>query len=696
MGSAERCPSRGVWSAAWSPALLAGVLSSGLMSATPAQPVDRPMPVELESDVDSSIKPGDDFFGYANGGWLEATQIPPGKQKWGARDEIAELTRQQIATLLDDASSEPVGSTARKVADFRAAYLNEVAIEDRGITPLQPMLDRIDHVQDKASLTRLLGTGLRADVDPLNWAVYDSSHLLGLSVEEGNAGEKTYVAFLLQGGLGLPDREYYLSAEPRMQALRASYREYIGRLLALTGFDGADQRAEAVMALETAIAQTHATREASANDHNAEDLWTRAEFAREAPGMDWSRFFAAAGLAGQDTFVVWQPTSVTGVAALVASQPLQAWKDYLRFHVVDEYADVLPRAFAESALALHSATSGPAQQRPRAQRAFEATQSAMSDALGKMYVERYFPAEQKARVQTIVANVMADLRRRVAAVTWMSPSTRTLALAKLDTLYVGIGYPEQWQDYSTLVVDPTDAVGNLRRAAHRNYRRAIARLGQRVDRTEWQFAPQTVGGVLTFQLNACNFPAALLQSPKFDPAASDAANYGAIGAIVGHEFSHFIDLLGAEYEVGGRNRRWWTPQDLSGYQAAYEPLLNQFSGYRPFPDLGVDGKLTLTENIADLGGLAAAFDAYRRTLGGRADDKAYVRQQDRQFFIAFARSWRSKISEAAMRTQLATNDHAPERYRIATVRNIDAWYDAFDVLPGQRLYLEPKARVRIW
>jgi putative endopeptidase len=686
-----------VLSAAWATVVLAAALSSGLISATCAQAVDRQIPAQLESGVDTSIKPGDDFFAYANGGWLNATAIPPDKEKWSARNEIDELTRQQIATLLDHAAAEPVGSTARKVADFRAAYLNEAAIEGRGVTPIKPMLDSIDRVQDKVSLTRLLGTGLRADVDPLNYGLYDSSHLFGLSVEEGNIGEKNYVGILLQGGLGLPGREYYLSTEPRMRALRAGYRNYIGRLLALAGFDRAHRRAEAVLALETAIAQSHATREVSANDHNAENLWSRADFARQAPGMDWSAFLAAAGLARQETFIAWQPTSVKGLAALVASQPIQVWKDYLRFHVVDEYADVLPRAFAERALTWHSAAApGSAQPHPRAQRALEATESAMSDALGKMYVERYFPAEQKARVQTIVANVIAAFRLRVEAVTWMSPSTRRLALAKLDALYFGVGYPEKWQDYSTLLVDPTDAVGNLKRAADRNYRQAVARLGRPVDRTEWQIAPQTVAALLIFQLNAYNFPAALLQAPKFDSAASDAANYGAIGAIVGHEVSHFIDMLGADYEVGGRNNHWWTSEDLASYQAAYEPLVDQFSGYHPFPDLGVNGKLTLTENIADLGGLAAAFDAYRRALGGRAAHKAYLRQQDRQFFIGFARSWRSKIGEEAMRTQLATNDHAPERYRIATVRNIDAWYDAFDVLPGQRLYLEPKARVHIW
>jgi predicted metalloendopeptidase len=660
-----------------------------------AQRLDQPHS-DLEPGVDPSVKPGDDFFAYANGSWLQATEIPAGKDRWTARNEISELTRQQVLKLLDDAGAEPVGSAARKVADFRAAYLNLAAIEARGIAPLKPVLDSIDHVGDKAALTRFLGRGLRADVDPLNLGVYRSATLLGLSVEPGIHGEKTYVAFLLQGGLGLPDRESYVSTEPRRQALRTRYQEYISRLLALAGFDRAEQRAAAVTALETALARTQATGEASANDRNADNVWTRADFARQAPGMDWSAFFAAAGLARQETFVAWQPTAVIGLAALVRSEPLQAWKDYLRFHVIDGLADVLPGAFAEQALAMRGVVTGQPQPSPRSQRALEATQVAMSDALGRMYAERYFPAEQKARVEAIVAGVIAAFRRRVEAATWMSPGTRTLALAKLKTLYFGIGYPERWQDYSDLTVDSTDPVGNLRRVADRNFRHTLARLGQPVDMTEWWMTPQTVGAVLVFQQNAYNFPAALLQAPKFDPTASDAANFGAIGAIVGHEVSHFVDLLGAEWDAEGRMRHWWTSEDLSRFEALVEPLENQFSSYQPFPDLRVDGTRTQTENVADLAGLAAAFDAYRATLGSKASDQAYVRQHDREFFIGFARSWRGKIREEGLRAQVATDSHAPESYRIATVRNIDAWYDAFDVQPGQRLYLEPSARVRIW
>jgi predicted metalloendopeptidase len=685
----------GFFSGIWAPLLA----TSGLCvtaTAADSQTATAPTHRAVEAGVDTSIQPGEDFFAYANGAWLKATEIPAAKERWTARNDIDELTRQQIAKLIDDAAAAPAGSDARKVADFRAAYLNEAAIEARGLASLKPSLDRIDGVHDKVALARLLGSELRADVDPLNSGIYDSSHLFGLSVESGLHGEKINVAFLLQGGLGLPDREQYISTAADMQALRAKYQDYIGRMLALAGFEHAAQRAVAVMALETAIARSHATAEASANDRNADNLWPRADFVRQAPGMDWAAFFAAAGLSKQDAFVVWQPDAVKGSAALVDSQPLTAWLDYLRFHVIDRHADVLPRAFAEQAFALHGTDVAGQQPGPRAQRAMQATQQEMSGALGRMYAERHFPPQMKARVQAIVANVNAAFRQRIEALTWMSAASKTMALAKLQAVYFDVGYPPKWQDYSGLRVDPLDAAGNLQRVAQWNYHNALARLGQPVDMTEWWIGPQTVGAVLVFQQNSYNFPAALLQAPKFDPNGSDAANYGAIGAIVGHETSHFVDTLGADYDAAGSKTHWWTAADLANFQAATAPLVNQFSSYRPFADMSIDGKLTLVENVADLGGLAAAFDAYRRTLGSKANDKEYVRQQDRQFFIGFARAWRSKATEAALRRQVATNDHAPESFRISTVRNIDAWYEAFDVLPGQRLYLEPQARVRIW
>ncbi len=660
--------------------------TAGLISVTSVKAQTAVLPANgvAEAGVDTSIQPGDDFFAWANGAWLKATEIPAAKERWTARSEIDELTRRQIAKLIDDGATAPAGSDARKVADFRAAYSNEAGIEARGLVALKPLFKQIDGVHDKVALARLLGSELRADVDPLNKGVYDSSHLFGLAAGQGPNGAKTNVALLLQGGLGLPDRAHYVGTTADAQAMRGTYQDYIARMLALAGFDRAAQRAEAVMALETAIAAGHATPEASADVRNVENLWPRTEFARRAPGMDWNTFFAAAKLSNQEALVVWQPDAVKSSAALVGSQPLPVWLDYLRFHAIDRHADVLPRAFAQQ------------QQSTRAERALQATQQAMSGAIGRMYAERHFSPEMKARAQTIVANVVAAFRQRVEAVTWMSAASKKLALEKLQTLYFDVGYPPKWQDYSSLAIDPADAMGNVQRVAQWNYRQALARLGTPVDRTEWWIETQTAGAVLVFEQNAYNFPAALLQAPKFDPTASDAMNYGALGAIVGHETSHFVDTLGADYDATGRKSHWWTAEDLANFQAATAPLASQYSNYRALADASVDGKLTLSENVADLGGLAAAFDAHRHALGSKVNDKEYVRQQDRQFFIGYARSWRGKTRDEALRKLLASDTHAPEVFRISTVRNIDAWYEAFDVRPGQRLYLEPAARVRIW
>jgi predicted metalloendopeptidase len=539
------------------------------------------------------------------------------------------------------------------------------------------------------ALARLLGSTMHADVDPLNIGIYRSSSVLGLSVEHSIHGENNYTAFLVQGGLALGDRDRYLSNEPDARERRERYRRYIARVLTLAGFDHAEERASSVLALETAIADTHATSQASAVDANADHRWSRSDFVRDAPGMDWDAFFDAAGLNSQLVVVAWQPSAVKGVAALVAARPLEAWKNYLRFHAIDDDADMLPRAFAEAAVEMREDRRG------RNERALAITQSAMAGAIGQLYAARYFSSAQKARVRGVVANVAAAFRVHVAHAPWLSPASRQIALAKLDRLYVGIGYPEESEDWSDLRIDPDDPLGNSQRIEDRNRRQALDRLAKSYDPREWVITPQTVGAVLIFQQNAYQFAAALLQPPKYDPAASDAATYGAIGAIIGHDMSHFVDVLGADYAPDGRMRRWWSADDSAKFDAAAEPIVRQFSEYEPFPGSYVNGRLTRTENVADLAGLAAAFDAYRTSLGAKAADPDYVRREDREFFIAFAQAFGTRTNETALRAQLAT-DHAPEMYRMNTVRNIDAWYDAFDVVPGQRLYVEPRARVHIW
>lgn len=687
-------PSSRAARAAFASLLLALAASALATFAAPAFAQDRVDPHVAQRGVDPYVAPGDDFFRYANGEWLHATKIPPGMSRWGARNEIAERTADQVSRVIREANAAGATSYERNVANFHAAFLDEAAIEKEGLASVAPLLASIDRLHDKAALARWLGAHLRADVDPLNVGIYDSPNLFGLAVEAGIHGEARYIAYLTQGGLGLGDRDAYLDDAAAKREARARYRDYIASLLDRAEFDRARWRADAVLALETAIARVHANAADSGNDANADHHWRRVEFAKRAPGMDWPAFFAAAGLSKEDDIVAWQPGAITGTAALVASQPLAVWRDYLRFHALDRYADVLPHAIAHPAREFRASLGAPAV--PRERRAIDATNQALPEAVGRLYVQRYFTPADKARVKSILDHVVAALQRRVAAVPWMGGPTKAVALSKLKAMRFGVGYPDRWRDDSALTIDAHDALGNLRRIDEWSYRDALAKLGRDVDRDEWIIAPQMPGAILDFHRNAYNFAAALLQPPKFDPAASDAAAYGAIGAIFGHEASHIVDTLGADYDERGAARNWWSAEDKARYEAVTRPLVDQFAAYRPFPDAAIDGKRTLVENMADLGGLAAAFDAYREVAGPRAVSRDELRRWDREFFIAFARSWRAMLTDEAMRAQLKSDIHAPEAWRIATVRNLDAWYEAFDVQPGQRLYLAPGARVHPW
>ena len=696
-----------------------------LLVATAAQPAATANPgsaaqdanaAGLEEGVDAAIAPGDDFFGFANGAWLRNTPLPPGATRWGARQEIAQRSAQQVAQVVQTAHQAGAAQHGRQVAAFYAAYLDEAGIESRGLTPIAPLLHSVDRLRDKVALARWLGAHLRADVDPLSRGVYNASQLFGLAVSYGMHGETDHIAYLLQGGLGLGDREWYVAPSAVAQEARQRYRQRLVQRLQRMGPEGspaqAARRADAVLALEVALARGHAGAADLADERNADNRWQRADFAVQAPGLNWPVFFAAAGLGTQATIVAWQPAAIKASATLVAAQPLSVWKDYLRLQIVQRFAEVLPRVYRDSeamvtataatgaATSAATSTSTSADATPRAQRAIAATEQALPDAVAQLYVQRFFPAQAQATAQAMLDAVAAAFARRVAALPWMTPATRQTALDKLQAVYFGIGHPPTWPDASALHIDARDAVGNQLRIDAWNRQRALARLAQPVDRRAWGIDPQTPGATLNFQLNAHNFAAALLQPPKFDAAASEAANLGAIGAIFAHELSHFVDVLGADHDARGALQPWWTAQDKAAYAAAADALVQQFAAYEPVPGAAIDGRRTLTENVADLTGLATAFDAHRRALASRAGsalaDPADLRQQDRAFFIGFARAWRIRSNEAALRTQLATDSHAPERWRVATVRNLDAWYDAFDVRPGHKLYLAPAARVRIW
>jgi putative endopeptidase len=685
----------------------AGVALSGCDRAAqpgkPAAVASAPQAHGLDlAGLDRSARPGDDFFRYANGGWVATVEIPAARGSLSNFSVLAEKANKRTSDLIQDLAktTAPAGSDAQKIGDYYASYLDEAAIERNGTAPLKPDLDRIAAIADRQALSRALGAQVRADVDPLNNTNFYTPHLFGLWVAPDFNRPDRNAPYLLQGGLGMPDRDYYLDGSARMADFRSQYEAHVARTFELAGTPAADAKARAarVMALEKKIAQRHWSAVDSREVTKANNPWARSDFARRAPGMDWPAFFDAASLAGQNDFIVWQPSAFTGLSQLVASEPIEAWRDYLAFHVIEDAAAVLPKAFVDESFAFNQkALSGVPENRERWKRAVDSTNTALGWAVGKLYVERYFPADAKAKAQAMVTNIIAAYRDRLNQVAWMSPQTRAKALEKLNTLWVGVGYPDKWRDYSALQVVRGDAFGNWRRAQEFEYRRNLAKLGGAVDRQEWSMTPQTVNAVNLPIQNGLNFPAAILDAPFFDPAAPSAVNYGAIGSVIGHEISHSFDNQGAQFDAQGRLRMWWTPADFAHFTASSDRLVKQYDAYAPFPDLHLNGRLTVGENIADVAGLAAAFDAWKMSLGGKpAPTAAGGLTGEQAYFLGYAQAHRAKYREEALRRQVATNEHAPGPWRAATVRNIDGWYPAFNVQPGQALYLRPADRVKIW
>lgn len=651
------------------------------------------------ANMDRSVVPGDDFYSFANGAWIKRTEIPPYRAGIGVFSALGDLTNKRTAALIEEAakSKTPGDSSAHQIADLYNSYMNEAGIESKGLAPLQAKLDPIRAITNKHELAHALGESLRADVDALNNTNFHTPNLFGLWTAPGFNDSDHYAAYLLQGGLQLPDREYYLSDSPHMRDVRAKYQTHVSAMLKLAGFTDTDARATRIIELEHAIAEKHISLADNDDIHKANNTWKQADFATKAPGLDWAEYFRGAGLDKQEQFTVWQPTAFAGESALVDSVALDTWKDWLAYHLIENYAAFLPKALADERFEFFGKVLfGTPQQSPRWQRGVGIVDGLLGDAVGKIYAQRYFSPQAKAQAQALVANIIEAFRKRIDALTWMAPATKAEAKAKLTTLYVGIGYPESWHDYSGYEVKADDIFGNIWRGSLFDYHRQVNRLGGKVDRKEWSMSPQTVNAVNLPLQNALNFPAAILQPPFFDPKAPAAVNYGAIGSVIGHEISHTFDSEGAAFDSKGRVRNWWTAEDLAHFDAATAKLAAQYDTYKPFPDLSVNGKQTLAEDIADVAGIAAAYDGYRAALGGKPAPAQEGFSGDQQFFIAFGQNWGSKVREAALRAQIMGDSHAPGQYRADTVRNIDAWYPAFNVKPGQTLYLAEPERVRIW
>jgi predicted metalloendopeptidase len=648
--------------------------------------------------MDKSVVPGDDFFSYADGTWVKNTAIPPDRSRIGGFFIADQLREKNTRALFDSIlKSNPTSGNDALIANYYKAYLNTDAIDRAGLNPAKGDLDAIARIADKHQLSAAIGGTLRADTDPLNATNFSTENLFGIFVTQGLATPGEQLPYLMQGGLGLPDAQYYLSADPKMTDTRNKYKAYVQTILQDAGYPDPAGSANRIMDLETKIAKAHEPREQSEDFKNGAQVWTRQQLEQKSPGIDWGALLGAAGLGSVQKFDAYHFAAIPKLSALVASEPLQNWKDWLAFHTINQQANVLPKAFRDAHFAFYGTTlSGTPQQRPRDAQALNAASNALQDAVGKDYVDKYFPASSKAQIEQMVTNLKAAFSRRVKAIGWMSPSTKQEALKKVQGIVVGVGYPDTWRDYSGLTITGDNAYANQKNAALWEYRHQIAKIGKPMDRHEWWMPPQLVNAVNLPVQNALNFPAAILVKPFFDPNADAAFNYGAIGATIGHEISHSFDTGGALFDATGAMRNWWTPADFKNFQAQADALANQFDQYEALPGLHVNGKLTLNENIADVAGLGAAYEAYKASLNGKPAPVIDGLTGDQRFFLAFAQSWAVKSRPEILRQIVLTNGHAPEQFRAQTVRNIDSWYPAFNVKPGQKLYLAPDKRVKIW
>ncbi len=630
--------------------------------------------------VDPSIRPADDFYAYANTSWLNATPLPDGASRIDTTSMLRAENARRVASLIADAAASPsTRGIARQVGDYYATLLDGARIEAAGLEPLSDELAAIAALRDGSDLAAYLGRTLRLD-DGTNT---QTESLWGLWVHQAFHDPDHYAAHFVQGGLGLSDKDAYL-----VPARRATYRAHVANVFHAAGFDGEGARADHVLDLETAIAATHASRADTDDVFKTDNSWRRADFVANAPGIDWNAYLTAAGLGSRTSFVIWQPQAVIGGSRLVATQPLQVWKDYLAFHLIEHYAGVLPTAFSDQ--------RAPAAD--RAQQAIAATEAALGDAVGQMYVARYFSPQAKAAATAMVGNIRIALRARLANLPWMSRETKTKALAKLATLRVGLGYPESWIDISRLVVVRGDAFGNLQRAEVFAYRGQVAKLGHHVDPDEWptQLHPQMVGAILNLSPNTMQFAAGLLQPPYFDATGDAASNYGSAGAGIAHEMTHSFDEVSNMFDERGRLVRWWASDDTVHYRNAIGLLAAQLDTCCPDPNACAHGAQIAGESSADLAGLVIAHDAYLLSLHGRPDVVINGLTGEQRFFIAFAQRWRRQQSDEDLQRQIATDTHAPPACRSNLVRNVDAWAQAFDVRPGDRLYVSPGARVRLW
>jgi putative endopeptidase len=640
------------------------------------------------ADADKSVKPGDDFYQYAIGSWLTKNQIPADRTSWSTFVVLADEAEKQLRQIVEGLpANAAAGSNEQKVGDYYRAYNDTDTIEKLGLAPVKPALDAIASVRTYEDVARLMGRPDMAVRTPVRE---------GITVDQKNPDR--YIVAVTQSGLGLPERDYYLKDDPKLVEIRAQYKAHIERMLTLAGEkNGADQ-AKAILDLETQIAKLHWPAAKRRERDLTYNLRTREELEKLAPSYPWQAQLAAAGIADQREFIVRELDAVEGLAKMFTTVPVATWRSYLTYHFLATTADTLPKAFDDERFAFYGRTlNGQPQQRDRWKRAMGALDGSLGEVLGQLYVAKYFPPDSKAKMLALVENLRAAYAERVKSLTWMSESTKKAALEKLATFRPKIGYPDKWRDYSALEVRAGDAYGNSIRAAVWDWNRDVSRLGKPTDRDEWGMTPQTVNAYYNPTFNEIVFPAAILQPPYFDPNADPAVNYGAIGGVIGHEMGHGFDDQGAKSDARGILRTWWAPEDESAFKKLVDNLAVQYDGYTALPGLNVNGRLTLGENIGDLGGLSVALEAYHLSLKGKPAPVLDGLSGEQRFFLSWAQAWRNLTRDERLRVQVMSDPHSPPKFRVnGVVRNMDAWYQAFGIQPGDKLYLPPDQRVHIW
>ena len=656
--------------------------------SAPARPIDP-------RNLDTSAKPCEDFFQFADGGWLKATAIPADKGRYGSFEEVADRNRAVLKAILEETAAKsdwPKGSVRQKVGDFFAAGMDEAAIEKAGTKPLEPWLAKIDALKSTAELPALLA-GFHARRFPAGF---------GLRIAQDQKESTRYVPVMSQGGLGLPDRDYYLKEDPKSKELREKYVAHVARTFEMLGGtpEAAKAKADAVLGFETRLAKASRTRVEMRDPVKNYNKRTLDELAKEAPGFDWKAYLAAVGIPGTQDLNVRQPDFFRAYADLAASEPLATWKAYLTWHLVQSSASLLPKRFDEAAFDFFSRTlRGVPQQEERWKRVLSATDQGLGEALGQLYVEKAFSPKSKERMTVLVENLRAALKERIEALPWMGPETKKAALKKLAAFGVKIGYPDRWRDYSALEIDRASYFDNVLHARAFEERRNLSKLGKPIDRTEWGMTPSTVNAYYNATMNEIVFPAGILQPPFFWADADDAVNYGGIGSVIGHEMSHGFDDSGSQYDAAGNLKNWWTDEDRKAYESRTALMVKQFDGYRPLPDQAVNGKLTLGENIADLGGLKIAYAALAKALGKDPAKAPPVEglTPAQRFFLSHATVWRYQIRDEALRVNLNTDPHSPGKWRVlGPLSNLDEFAAAFGCEAGTPMVRPEAERPSIW